>query len=73
LAGSTRPARLLCALTLPFFVLFEYARETLPGAQRFRFSDAFAAASFLPTTFGTLHVGKGLSIVSDCETLVAAL
>ena len=44
-------------MTLPFFFLVDFAYETLPTLQCEALTFALAAASFLPTTFGTTHAG----------------
>src|SRR4051794_41668442 len=44
-------------MTLPFFFLVDFANFTLPTLQCAAVIFALAAASFLPTTFGTMQAG----------------
>ena len=55
--GTVTPARGLCESTLPLFTRFEALRVTFPTVHRAFLILAFATASFLPRTFGTLHGG----------------
>ena len=53
-------------MTTPCFRVWEWAYAILPVRQWLAASDRFAAASCLPTSFGTRH-GAG-AIVNDRET-----
>jgi hypothetical protein len=57
LRGRLAPGRLLCEITRPFLTFALKACLILPGAHRFFLSAAFAFASVLRFTFGTLHLG----------------
>jgi hypothetical protein len=56
-ADTIRPGRRLCEMTMPLFRVREYIERTLPVLQCLFAIVRLAAASRLPTTFGTLHVG----------------
>ena len=55
-AGRFVPGFGLCEITRPFFT-FENFLVILPALQWARVSALFAAASFLPFTFGTRQTG----------------
>ena len=54
-SARTTPGRRLCLMTTPFLRLREKTRFTLPVRQWFLAIAAFAVASRLPTTFGTVQ------------------
>lgn len=70
-SGMCLPGFGLCEITRPRLTSFEYLLVIFPGLQRAFVSARLAAASFLPLSFGTMHMSLVNSTVTDRAWLIA--